>query len=165
MTRKLIDNKIRVIAFLLLPFFAATTASPALLYADSQFPSPNKIHYPALQFKLPQVEKVALDNGIVLYILEDHELPIVNINAVIRTGTIYDPEGKEGVAELTAYVMRTGGTEKLGSAEIDPRFDFMAASAAISMSTESAQVGFSILNKDLAQGLDLLAQIIIQPAF
>jgi zinc protease len=66
---------------------------------------------------------------------------------------------------LTAYVMRTGGTAKLASAEIDSRFDFLAASAAISMSLESAQVGFSILSKDLDRGLDLLSQIIIQPAF
>ncbi len=108
---------------------------------------------------------MVLENGIVLYILEDHELPIVNINAVIKTGTMHDPEGKEGVAELTAYVMRTGGTAKLNSAEIDSRFDFMAASASISMSLESAQVNFSVLNKDLDQGLDLLAQILIQPAF
>ena len=77
---------------------------------------------------------MVLENGIVLYILEDHELPLVNIKALIRTGTMYDPEGKEGVAELTAYVMRTGGTAKLNSTEIDSQFDFMAASAAIAMS-------------------------------
>ena len=108
---------------------------------------------------------MVLENGIVLYILEDHELPLVNIKALIKTGTMYDPDNKEGVAELTAYVMRTGGTAKLNSAEIDSRFDFMAASAAITMSMESAQVNFSVLNKDIDQGLDLLAQIIIQPAF
>ena len=51
---------------------------------------------------------------------------------------MYDPEGKEGVAELTAYVMRTGGTAKLNSAEIDQRLDFLAASPSISMSLESA---------------------------
>ena len=84
---------------------------------------------------MPQTQRVVLENGIVLYILEDHELPLVNINALIKTGTMYDPEGKEGVAELTAYVMRTGGTAKLNSTEIDSRLDFMAASAAISMST------------------------------
>jgi predicted Zn-dependent peptidase len=61
--------------------------------------------------------------------------------------------------------MRTGGTAKLNSTEIDSRFDFMAASASISMNLESAQVNFSGLNKDIDQGLDLLAQMLIQPAF
>jgi len=106
-----------------------------------------------------------LENGIILYILEDHELPLINIRGIVRTGTMYDPQDKEGVAELTAYVMRTGGTSKLNSSEMDSRLDFMAAAASISMSLESAQVNFSILNKDLDKGLDLLAQMLTQPAF
>ena len=153
--------------FILLTVFIITGGTlPAAAAAPiAQLPSPNKINYPPLRFNLPQTQRVVLENGIVLYILEDHELPLVNIKALIKTGTMYDPDNKEGVAELTAYVMRTGGTAKLNSAEIDSRFDFMAASAAITMSMESAQVNFSVLNKDIDQGFDLLAQILIQPAF
>ncbi len=162
---KIINLSIKLIFLLLIFFLLAGGVAPATSAADRQFANPDKINYPPLKFNLPQTERVVLDNGIVLYILEDHELPLVNINALTRTGTMYDPEGKEGVADLTAYVMRTGGTAKLESAEIDSRLDFMAASATITMSLDSAQVGFSILNKDLDQGLDLLAQIIIQPAF
>ena len=87
--------------------FSASAAS------SSQLPSPDKINYPPLQFNMPQAQRVVLENGIVLYILEDHELPLINIKALIKTGTMYDPEGKEGVAKLTANVMRTGGTEKI----------------------------------------------------
>jgi predicted Zn-dependent peptidase len=166
MTGKIMNNYIKIFTFLLLTVLIISGgALPAAAASSSQLPSPDKINYPPLYFNLPQTQRVVLENGIVLYILEDHELPLVNIKALIKTGTIYDPEGKEGVAELTAYVMRTGGTEKLNSAEIDSRFDFMAASAAIAMSMESAQVIFSVLNKDLDPGLDLLAQILIQPAF
>jgi zinc protease len=99
------------------------------------------------------------------YIMEDHELPLINVNALIKTGSMYDSEGKEGVAELTAYVMRTGGTIKLSSTEIDNRFDFIAASPSISMSMESASIDFYFLSEDLDQSLDLLSQILIQPAF
>ena len=133
--------------------------------SDFLFPSPDKIHYAPLHFDLPQTQRVVLDNGIVLYILEDHELPLVNIKALIKTGTMYDPPGKEGTGELTAYVMRTGGTTKLKSAEVDSQFDLLAASASVTMSLDSAQIGFSILNNHFARGLDLLAQIIISPAF
>ena len=162
---KIIKLSIKFIFPLLISFLLAGGVAPATSAADSQFTNPDKINYPPLKFNLPQTQRVVLDNGIVLYILEDHELPLVNINALIRTGTMYDPEGKEGVADLTAYVMRTGGTEKLNSTEFDSRLDFMAASATITMSLDSAQVSFSVLNKDLDKGLDLLAQIIIQPAF
>jgi predicted Zn-dependent peptidase len=165
MAGKIIKLTTKLTLFLLISFLLVAGVVSATSAADNQFTKPDKINYPPLKFNLPQTERVALDNGIVLYILEDHELPLVNINALIKTGTMYDPEGKEGVADLTASVMRTGGTAKLESAEIDSRLDFMAASATITMSLDSAQIGFSMLNKDLDQGLDLLAQIIIQPAF
>jgi len=166
MTGKIMNTPIKYFTFLLLTVLIITGgAFPAAATSSSPLPSPDKIKYPPLQFNLPQTQRVVLENGIVLYILEDHELPLVNIKALIKTGTMYDPDNKEGIAELTAYVMRTGGTAKLNSAEIDSRFDFMAAEASIAMSMESAQVNFSVLNKDLDPGLDLLAQILIQPAF
>jgi len=127
--------------------------------------APDQIQYKPLRFDLPHPERVVLENGIVLYILENHELPLVHIKALIKTGTLYDPPGKEGTAELTAYVMRTGGTATLSSTEVDRQFDFLAASASVSMFLESAQINFSVLNNHIDQGFDLLSQIIIQPAF
>jgi zinc protease len=149
-------------AFFLFMFITvlATSASAA-----SPLPDPDKLHYPALRFNLPDAGRIVLKNGIVLYLLEDHELPLVTISALIKTGTMYDPAGKEGVAELTAYVMKTGGTQKLASSEIDNRFDLLAASPSITAALDSVQIDFSLLNKDIDQGLDLLSQILITPAF
>jgi predicted Zn-dependent peptidase len=161
---KIINLSTKLTVLLLVSFLLAGSAVTASA-ADSLFTNPDKIKYLPLAFNLPQVQRTVLENGIVIYILEDHELPIVNINAIIKTGTIHDPEDKEGVAELTAYVMRTGGTAQLNSEKIDSRFDFLAASAAINMSMESADVDFSVLNTNLDQGLDLLAQILTVPAF
>ena len=150
---------------ILLTVFIITGGAFPAAASNFQLPSPDKILYAPLRFKLPETQRVVLENGIVLYILENHELPLINISALVKTGTMYDPEGKAGVAELTAYVMRTGGTAKLNSTEIDNQLDTIAATASIAMSMESSQVNFSILNKDIDQGLDLLAQILIQPAF
>ena len=136
---------------------------PAL--AGFQEPSPDKIKYPPLQFNLPRAERIVLENGIVIYILEDHELPIININALIKTGTMYDPAGKEGVADLTSYLLKTGGSQKLSSSEIDKELDLMAASLSIRASVDSAQIDLSLLNTDFNQGIDLLSQIMIAPAF
>src|SRR4030042_5554922 len=133
MTGKIISASKIMIIFLIISLLAAGGVYPAAHAADAGLIAPDKITFPALQFNLPQTQRVVLDNGIVLYILEDHELRLVNIHAVVKTGTMYDPEGKEGVAELTASVMRTGGTAKLSSEEMDKRFDYLAASAAISM--------------------------------
>ena len=143
--------------------FIAGITMPA--QATPRLPSPDQLQYAPLQFNPPQTERVVLDNGIVLHILENHELPLVNINALVKTGTMYDPQDKSGVAELTAYVMRTGGTRKLSSTEIDKQLDAIAASASVGMSLESAQINFSILKENLEKGLDLLSQIITQPVF
>lgn len=160
MNSKIIKAPISFIAFIYIALLLAPEA-----FAAMPLPAPDKIKSPPLHFNLPRAKRTVLENGIVLYILEDHELPLISVNALIKTGSMYDPAGKEGVAELTAYVMRTGGTSTLNSAEVDNRFDFLAASPSISMAMESASIDFSFLAKDVDQSLDLLAQIIIQPAF
>jgi zinc protease len=166
MKNTVLNTLFRFSFFLLLSIVIITGgALNAKATSHSPLSSPDKIHYAPLQFSLPQTQRVVLENGIVLHILKNHELPVVNIQALVKTGTMYDPEGKAGVAELTAYVMRTGGTAKLNSDEIDSRLDFMAASASIGMSLDSAQVNFSVLNENLDKGLELLAQILIEPAF
>jgi len=60
-----------------------------------------------------------MENGIILYILEDHELPLVNVSAVFRAGSAYDPADKAGIAELTARMMRTGGTQMMNGNAVD----------------------------------------------
>ncbi|MDD4356347.1 MAG: pitrilysin family protein [Smithellaceae bacterium] len=138
---------------------------PSRSMSAQPFPMPDNIKYPRLEFRLQQAERVDLKNGMILFYLQDSELPLVSISALVRTGSMYDPPGKEGLAELTAYLMRTGGTEKFSSDEIDERLDALAASPSLSMSLDSASVTFSFLKDDLDACLDLLAQIIRKPAF
>ena len=153
MTKIIMNTSIKFLSFSLLIILINTLgALPAAAVSNFALTPPDKIIYPLLRFNLPPVQRVVLENGIVLYLLEDHELPLVNVDALIKTGTMYDPKGQEGIAELTANVMRTGGTAKLNSAEMDRQLDFMAASASINMSMESAHVDFSVLNNDLDHG-------------
>ncbi len=128
-------------------------------------PKPDKLEYPPIHFSPPRAERVLLDNGIVLYTFEDNELPLINISAVIRTGSNYDPMGKEGLAELTGTVMRTGGTKALTGDAVDENLDFLAGSLRISMNRDSGLINLSILKKDLDAGLDIFSQIITKPAF
>ncbi|MHB8138314.1 MAG: M16 family metallopeptidase [Smithellaceae bacterium] len=139
--------------------------APLRVFAVKTMIPPDTIKYPGLEFHLKQAEKVVLENGMVLFYLPDHELPLVSISALVRTGSMNDPVGKEGTAELTAYVMRTGGTRQLRSTDIDQRLDFLASSPSISMSLDSASIKFSFLKNDLDDCLDLLSQMLIQPAF
>lgn len=148
-----------------LPFALLTCLCAAAAAADSRLIPPDKIVYPKLEFALPKAERAVLENGIILYIMEDNELPVVNINALFRTGSIHDSAGKEGVAEIAAYVMRTGGTKKLTGEEIDRRLDFLAASVSFSMAADHATGNLSVLSKDIGEALDYFSQMVIAPAF
>ena len=147
---------------LLLAIFAM---SPPSAPAESPWISPDQIAYPALEFRMPQAQRIALTNGMVLFYLKDGELPLVSLTVLVRTGSLYDPEGKEGLAELTAALLRTGGTTKISSGEMDRRLDFLAASPSFSMSLDSASVHFSFLKSDLEECLGLLSQMLLEPAF
>jgi predicted Zn-dependent peptidase len=138
---------------------------PSRSVSAEPWTSPDKINYPGLEFRIQQAERIELENGMILFYLQDRELPLVSLSAMVRTGSMYDPEGKEGLAELTAYLMRTGGTDKYPSDEVDERLDALAASPSISMSLDSASVNFSFLKDDLDACLEMLAQIIRKPAF
>lgn len=127
--------------------------------------NPDDIRYQPLTFAPPEAERVELKNGIILYILEDHEIPLINISAVIRTGSIYDPQGKEGLAEITGAVMRTGGTKKRTGDEIDEELEYFAGSINISIGMKSGSATLSVLKKDLDDGLDIFSDIIMNPVF
>ena len=145
-------------------FLCMGIALPALAQ-NASLPSPDKLFYQPLQIKLPQAQRLVLDNGIILYIMEDKELPLVNINAIIRTGSMYDPRGKEGTAELTAHVMKTGGALNIASSQMDSSFDLLGSAPEISMSLETAEVSFSVLKENLEAGVNLFSQMLINPAF
>ena len=89
------------VLFYLVLFCCSTNAE-----GDSSIPliNPDELSYRQIQFVLPQAKRIVLDNGIILYIFEDHELPLVNISAVIRTGSNHDPAGKEGLEIGRAHV-------------------------------------------------------------
>ncbi|MDD5168650.1 MAG: pitrilysin family protein [Syntrophales bacterium] len=151
--------------FLRLFFVSVFVLLPALAAADNIYRSPDRLVYKPLHFNPPKAERVVLENGMILYFLEDHELPLVRLSAIIRTGYMYDPSDKSGLAELTATVMRTGGTEKIGGNAIDEKLEYVAASIEANTAMEHTNWSFSVLKKDINPVLDIFSQILMKPAF
>ncbi len=77
----------------------------------------------------------------ILYLLENHDLPIFNITARIKTGAIYEPAEKAGLASLTGYVMRSGGTLSMPADKLNEELEYMAASVETSIDRESGRAG------------------------
>lgn len=141
--------------------FVALSAAPSVAqYHPSELPPPKPLKY-----EPPKVERVTLKNGIEVFLLEDHELPLFNATAYIRTGSIYDPPDKAGLAGLVGTVMRTGGTKTRTGDELDEELEFLAASVETGMSEESGTASLSVLSKDLDRGLDIFADVLMNPEF
>ncbi len=69
-----------------------------------------ELHFPPLpELVIPEPERVVLDNGLVVLLMEDHELPLVGVSAMIKTGSRLDAQDTIGLASLTGTVLRTGG--------------------------------------------------------
>ncbi len=148
-------------AFLLLTFnlaSAATTATEAKHYTELRLP-------PLPDVKLPKYDRMTLKNGMVVYLMEDHELPLVNGRAVIRTGDRFEPGDKIGLAELVGTVMRTGGTLKRTPDQLNQILEQLAASVETSINDSMGTASFQSLSEDLDRVFGLYAEVLREPTF
>ena len=118
-----------------------------------------------LDFKPPRGTRAVLGNGLVVYLLRDSTLPVIHMTAYIRAGKLYDPAGKIGLGEMTAGLLKDGGTAKYKPEEIDRTLEFLAASVESSMGIEEARADLTCLKKDLDAVLDIYADVLMRPVF
>jgi zinc protease len=137
---------------------AAATPSPAPSYKDLKFP-------PLKPIPIPKVETVTLPNGMRLYLLEDHDLPLVGGSARVRTGNLFDPPDKIGLATVTGMALRTGGTKTLTGDEIDARLEDVAASVESRIDETYGAVTFSCLKENADDVLAVFHDLLTAPEF
>lgn len=125
----------------------------------------SEMKFKPLKFLHPKAERIVLGNGMIVYLLEDHELPLFSITATINTGAIYDPPDKLGLASLVGHVMRSGGTISMPSDKLNKELEYMAASVETSISRESGHASLSVLKKDTDKGVEIFADVLMNPAF
>jgi zinc protease len=124
------------------------------------------LKYPPLhQIKVPEPVRFEMPNGMVVYLVENHELPLVSMRAMIRTGSRWEPADKVGLASITGTVMRTGGSVTRNGDKLDEELDRLGASVETSIGQDSGGASVSVLKEDMDKGLDILADILEHPAF
>ena len=125
-----------------------------------------KLKYPRLsELKMPEVKREVLPNGIILFLVEDHELPLIELSALIKVGSVYEPVDKVGLAAITGAVMRTGGTAKMDGDQIDEELDGSGATVETFIGMTHGNASMSVLKEDLDKGLSILADILMTPQF
>ncbi|OGS37441.1 MAG: hypothetical protein A2293_10930 [Elusimicrobia bacterium RIFOXYB2_FULL_49_7] len=128
---------------------------------------PQDLTYRATHYVPPSLPQYrhTLDNGIVVFVVEDDKLPLFDIQAIIRTGGLMESEQQAGLSVLTADLLATGGTETLPADTLDDRIDFHAASLSSNADGVSARVSLSIISTKLDTGLALFTEVMTRPAF
>lgn len=141
----------------------AGKAAPAARRPPSSY---KQLRYPPLkEIKIPKVETFTLPNGLRLYLLEDHILPTISGRALIRTGNLFDPKDKIGLADATGTVMRTGGTASKTGDELDQELESMAAEVETGIGETSGQGNFFTLKENIDKVLAIYADVLMHPAF
>jgi len=147
-----------------LMMFLTLLLALAALSANAQ--DVDKLKFPKLsKLEVPEVERVTLDNGIRLYLLEDKSLPLFDVSVRVNCGSYLESGDKIGLASICGTVMRTGGTAKWTGDEIDELLEGVGASVETYISTVSGGARVNILNEYTDLGLEVLSEVLRRPVF
>lgn len=114
--------------------------------------------------KLPPYKKVKLKNGLTVLLMEQREVPVISFNFIIKAGSVADQAGKEGLASVTAGLLRKGTRTRSAdqiSAELDFIGGLLGAFASFDYTTGVAE----FIKKDINKGLELLSDVLLNPTF
>lgn len=165
-----------VLVFLTLAALASaqTPAPPSAPAAAGSYAvgSYKDLKYPPLpQIKVPEPTQFTLSNGMRVFLLENHELPLISGLVMVRTGNLFDPADKHGLSQVMAEVMRSGGTGSSGGNaaktgdQIDEELEDVAGSVESSMDETSASVSFSALKESSDKVLNVFHDVLTNPEF
>jgi zinc protease len=119
---------------------------------------------PPAPLKLPTIQKQKLSNGLPVWIVETHEVPVAQINLVVYSGTANDPPGKYGVASLTAAMLEEGAAGR-SALEIADAVDYLGADLSATSGIDSSAVRLHVPVARLADALVIMADVALRPTF
>jgi zinc protease len=134
--------------------------------ATSQATDWQQIPIPTLpSFHPPQPRRIQLSNGMVIFLQEDHELPLINGSARIRGGSSNEPAAKVGLVELFGEVWRTGGTKAQTGDQLDDFLEVRAAKVETGGGPDSTSISLSCLKGDFDDVFKVFADLLQHPEF
>src|SRR5215470_1285470 len=118
----------------------------------------------AQTLKIPPHERIILKNGLTLLVMEKHGVPIVSFSAIVKTGSAVDPAGQDGLAGITAGLLRKG-TQKRTAQQFASDLDFIGGSFDSGADSDYTTISAEFLTKDLDRGLDLFSDALLHASF
>jgi predicted Zn-dependent peptidase len=152
--------KRRILFTVLAAVLVAALASPL---AAGERKHPSKLKYPPIEIETPDVIDVSLGNGMEGFMIEDHEIPVVDIVILFRT--YFPVEGKFGLNEMAQWVIRNGGSENWPADKLNEELEFLAASVEVYGGNLNTSIAINCMKKDLDTVLEIAADLIRNPVF
>jgi zinc protease len=118
----------------------------------------------AQTLQLPPHEKIVLKNGLTVLLMEKHGVPIVDIAVIVKSGSVADPAGEEGLASVTAGLLHKG-TAKRSAQQFAADLDFIGAEFSADASADYTTISSEFLAKDVDKGVDLFSDAVLHPLF
>ena len=119
---------------------------------------------PPSALNLPAIQQFVLSNGLKVYLMEKHEVPVVQLNVVVKAGVADDPAGKDGAASMTAAMLTEGAAGK-SSLEIADAIDFLGARIYAGPGYNYTDIALHTPLSKFNDALRLLADIVLRPDF
>lgn len=155
---KLSNTMKRLSILSLLLFFVFSFAEAQKRYDQLSYPELN-------DFQKPEVETFTASNGITFFLVEDHELPLIDVSVNIRAGGVLVPNEKAGLASITGTVIRSGGTEQYPSDSLNILLENKAASIETNIGFTSGSASMEVLKEDFDELLPVFIDVLTNPAF
>ena len=134
------------------------TLTPAAKLQDVKYPSLNPI-------RMPEAVRHVLSSGMVVYLLRDDRLPLVDWELIAGAGSVWDPKGKQGVAELGGEVMRIGGTKEYPGGEMDDFLEGLAAKIEFDTNRTYTSVSGTSLSDQFDKVFGVFLDLLADPLF
>ncbi len=126
---------------------------------------PTKLPIAPLDLKVLRPEKVAFDNGLTLYLMEDHTVPLINLRALVAAGSFDDDAAKLGTADICFDLLASGGAGDFTADALDELLEFHAADAGGSAGDEYSALSLNLRSADLAKLFPVFADMLLRPRF
>ncbi len=120
---------------------------------------------PLPAFHPRQPKRIQLSNGLVIFLQEDHELPLISGTARIRGGSRNEPAGKAGLVNIFGEVWRTGGTKTQTGDQLDDFLEIRAAKVETGGGPDSTSISLTCLKGDFDDVFKVFADLLRNPEF
>ena len=142
-------------------------AVPGVTHAqlDPKYDPKKLVTPPLRRVQTVTPERVVLGNGLVVFLLENHDLPVVRGQVSVRSTPSWIPDDKVGLGSITGDVMRSGGSARHPGDALDDRLAAIGASIRASVGADIASASFRCLSDNAEEVLGLFAEILREPSF